>query len=561
MAESDLKRTDNPEVSDKISLAPPSSTHGAIDLTNGYVDTVHVDDSIVIIPDRPRRPRSEAPRHYRDTPPTTRVARSLSLGIIVAALVAFGVAMRVWILRSSFNQVDANEAVVGLMARAFSHGDLAAFTWGQDYGGTIEAMITSVFFTIFGVNTTLLKLVPVLLYAFSAVVVWRIGRRTVGKTAAALGASLFWASPFAFVLLSTKARGYYEITLLASLLSLLAVLHFAKKPRLLTAIAAGALAGIAVWSSPQALFLLLPTVVALAFYRPRAIYAIPFAAAFIVSGFPMLAQNIRSDWASLDMATEPTKLGFTDRLSAFFTDMLPMTMGVKTPFSGAWTISIAGAALCIVALYALIRGAVALRERNSELQIGFPVLATAAFPFLFALAPIAAKSVDNHHALLLWPSLALLIAFALQRLRITVAVVAAALCALAMVTLSSWDDGATKTDLVAPKINNLVQALKAKNIAAAYATDDLAYRITFESDRTIATTPVRDTKNNGIATQASNQPNTVFVTMENTKADETLSQNLNAQGKLYQRGVVDQFVIYELPQTLTRSQLRVQAGL
>src|SRR6266536_3928616 len=136
--------------------------------------------------------------------------------ILVRALVvtgiAVGLAVRVWVLRTpAIGYLDSDEAVPGLMARHFLHGELSTFYWGQSYGGTPEVTLLAAVFLVAGSSALTLRLVPMMLYALAAVVVWRIGRRTVGEPAATLAAALFWVWPAYFVWRSTREYGYYGI--------------------------------------------------------------------------------------------------------------------------------------------------------------------------------------------------------------------------------------------------------------------------------------------------------------------------------------------------------------
>ena len=69
------------------------------------------------------------------------------------------------------------------------------------------------------------------MFGLAAVLVWRVGRRTVGEPAARIGAALFWIWPPFLVWWSTKARGFYGSGLVLGLAALLLVCAFASATR------------------------------------------------------------------------------------------------------------------------------------------------------------------------------------------------------------------------------------------------------------------------------------------------------------------------------------------
>ena len=125
----------------------------------------------------------------------TRLADSRALWVVVAFGAIAGVVLRVVVYRSSLGVLDGDEAVWGLMARHVLDGELSAFFWGQGYGGTQEVLATAPLFALFGTSTVLMRVVPVALTAVAAVLVWRIGRRTIGDPGASAAAVLLWVWP------------------------------------------------------------------------------------------------------------------------------------------------------------------------------------------------------------------------------------------------------------------------------------------------------------------------------------------------------------------------------
>ena len=73
-------------------------------------------------------------------------------------------------------------------------GEPTTFFWGQAYGGSQEALLTVPVFWIDG-SRWLTPLVPIALPVVAAIVVWRVGRRTIGEPAAGVAGGLAWIWP------------------------------------------------------------------------------------------------------------------------------------------------------------------------------------------------------------------------------------------------------------------------------------------------------------------------------------------------------------------------------
>ena len=60
---------------------------------------------------------------------------------------------RLWVGTHSLGTLTSDGSVIGLMALdLIHHGQLPAYFWGQSYGGSIEAVLTAVVFTVAGVG-------------------------------------------------------------------------------------------------------------------------------------------------------------------------------------------------------------------------------------------------------------------------------------------------------------------------------------------------------------------------------------------------------------------------
>src|SRR5688572_11851251 len=81
------------------------------------------------------------------------------LKIILGLSLLGAIGLRIWLLNRSLGRLDADEAVVGLMARHVLEGEFPTFFWGGQYGGAQEAYLTSLAFAAFGSSTLVLKMI------------------------------------------------------------------------------------------------------------------------------------------------------------------------------------------------------------------------------------------------------------------------------------------------------------------------------------------------------------------------------------------------------------------
>ena len=238
---------------------------------------------------------------------------------VVAAVVLTAIALRAWILASPIGRADADEAVVGLMARSFLDGHFTVFFWAQSYGGSIEPALVAALFAVGGTSTIALKIVPMLLSGAAAVLVWRVGRRTVGEPSATAAGLLFLVYPPAFLWWSTKERGFYWVALVLGLAVLLAALRIrdaAPDPRAADVVALGFFAGLAWWTTPQSMYLVAPVLGWLVARHHRSWRKCwPAVPAACLGALPWLEWNLRRGFPSLDEPSPWVTSTYPDRKS------------------------------------------------------------------------------------------------------------------------------------------------------------------------------------------------------------------------------------------------------
>lgn len=421
---------------------------------------------------------------------------------VVAA--AAGIALRIAIVGSRLGPVDADEAVVGLMARDILDGRIEAFYWGQEYGGIHEQLVVALLLLVRIPGWLAMELAPIAWSAAAAVLTWRIARRLMPETdgvAPVLAGAFVWLSSGAFVWMSTKERGFYGALLVAGLVALLCALRLADEPASRKdAIMLGLAVGTGWYASPLIVHLALPVgVLLLARSRDRAgavLQQLPLmAAGAVVGALPWLAVNLRTGFASLDAPATLPATTYDDRLAIFFRHALPIASGLKVPFTLEWLSTPAarlayGALLAVTATVAVL--AIVQRRRTWPIAV-----AVIAYPLLYAAFPTSYYFGDPRYVYLLWPMLALLLVEAATRAHVAaaftlvVALAAAGVVDLRRMAEVPWTPDQATHDIAPLDIGPAVDALDRAGDRRVYADYWLAHRITFASDRRIVAAPLQ----------------------------------------------------------------------
>ena len=461
---------------------------------------------------------------------------------LAVAGVLVGSALRIWIFTSPLSALESDEAVVGLMALRALDGDLSVFYWGALYGGSQEALLTAAAFAVAGPSVLLLKLVSLAIYAFAAVFVLLVGRRTVGEPAARLGAAIFWLWPPFLVWWSTKARAYFGSGLLLGLAALLLALRLRERDSKRDAALLGFVLGLGVWATLQSMLLALPGLVWLAWRRPRAYRLAPWALApAVVGAAPWLAWNLRHGGnAVFPRSVVGSETSYGERFADLFTIVLPTWLGLRAPYTHDWlvgrTLGVAALVLSLVAFAVLL----VRRPPGSEPLLVCVVM----FPFLYAASSFAFLVAEPRYLVFIGPVLALLIAAALVPRGAWVAAAALVILgAISVAGLAQLERQGRYAPLRVPAdIRPALAVLERHGVDRVLANYWLAYRITFESDERIIASPAgfwryrpyHDT------VRAERRPGRVFLAGSPNERRERA--RLLGQG--YLRLVADGFVVY-----------------
>jgi 4-amino-4-deoxy-L-arabinose transferase-like glycosyltransferase len=460
---------------------------------------------------------------------------------IAAALLVFALALRIWVLASPLGRLDADEAVLGLMARHALEGEFSVFFWLQAYTGTQTSLLTAAVFSMFGSSDVALKLVELALYVVAAFLVWRVGIRTVREPAARLAAGLFLAWPPFFVFWTTKAYGYAQAMVCGLIVLLLALrLHERSSDRDLVLL--GFALGLGWWASPQIVTLSLPALVWLTVRRPRlwrrAWVAIP---PLLFGASPWLAWNVKHDWLSLHVG-EAAGAGstFVSRLGDLFRFVLPTWVGVRTPFTLEWTI---GRTVGMAILAVLAGGLVVLVVRRPR-PLEPLLFVAAAFPILFAISPFAAYAVQPRYVVAAAPVPALLIAYGLVRSPPAAAVALIAAAAITIGGLRALDEVGPQaaSPTVRTDVRPLIDVLEREGATRVLADYWLAYRISFESGERVIATPTGFVRYEPHDRLVRNSPKPAYVFVRPSAAERRSRASLEADG--YRRLLLPDFAVF-----------------
>nr|WP_294692712.1 hypothetical protein [uncultured Friedmanniella sp.] len=341
-----------------------------------------------------------APERGRRAGVSTRI---LLLACLPAA--ALGLAVRVWLMRTSLSALNSDEAVTGLQAFEVLGGRFRAVVAGNEYGSTTETYLFAPVLALWtGVGP--LRMLPVLLSVVAGYALYRMALPILGRVPAAAVALVGWTTSGALALIFLRAYMGYTTGFIAQVAALALACHAMRTEHKLarTAILGGFAGGFAAWSHPvfgtvALLSLSVPTL-----YRWRALrrWWLPLAAGGVLGAGPWLLFMARNGWPESALATVPTT--YPQRLTRFFTELLPRGFGLRTP-GGDWvgpdTLAVLVAALLIGVSAAGMVTLVVLRGRSA-----LPILVAGvlAFPFLASFPPLGFVA-DGRYALPLMPQL------------------------------------------------------------------------------------------------------------------------------------------------------------
>jgi hypothetical protein len=392
-----------------------------------------------------------------------------------------GIVLRIWVYRSSLGTPDADEGVVGLVGRHILDGQFPAFIWGLFYGGIQELLLTAPIFWAFGSSWIALRIVPMCITAVTAVLVWRVGRRTIGEPAAIVAGALFWIWPPYDVYQLIHQHGYYASDVFYCTLYMLLALRVAERPSTARVGVFGLVLGLGFWQTSHSVPIMVGTIAWTIWRRPEALRklwaAVPLAA---IGALPWIVWNAKHDWASVNVSYSAEST-YWHRLRIFLSPLMPMILGIRHIGTQARVLPEA-LTLLLELILALLFAYGALRSIRRNVSILYVVAVV--FPFVYAISGFTIESSDPRYLVVLTPVLALLFAqLATTRIR------GAALLALgAVVSIVILHTAIVQhpREVDPPRdFRPLISTLDRLGVHYVYSSHWVAYRLAFETNERI----------------------------------------------------------------------------
>lgn len=251
-------------------------------------------------------------------------------------LVLLALALRIDFLVAGGGVIDADEAIVGLMAKHHLEGrELPTFYYGQHYMGSLEPLLVSFVFRLFGVSAVALKVVPLLFSLLLVPLVYLLARAITDRGGALLAATLIALPPSPLVVWSAMARGGFIELVVIGALALLVTCRWLRAPTLRGTTLIGLLLGIGWWVNNQILFFMGPIGLMMLLRGSRLGWATCLRhlgaglGAWLLGGAPFWLYNLRHDFVSFRIFQPAAEAGLGDQVAGLFATALPILFGAR----------------------------------------------------------------------------------------------------------------------------------------------------------------------------------------------------------------------------------------
>jgi hypothetical protein len=256
--------------------------------------------------------------------------------------IVLGALLRLDFMRAASFVIDADEAIVGLMAKHIVEGkEIPIFYYGQHYMGSLEALMVAGLFRLFGPSAIALQTVPLVCALLLIPVMYAVGKQCGGRVVGLVAALLTSIPPVGLVVWSVKARGgFIEILLLGALALLIALRWWRQGSyRLVYPSFLGLVLGVGFWTNNQILYFIGPLGLFSALYLAQGLVQRQLSlsrlvlmvavgtTAFFIGSSPFWIYNLQNDYASFGMYGSATAGQVLKHTQGLFSTALPVLLG------------------------------------------------------------------------------------------------------------------------------------------------------------------------------------------------------------------------------------------
>jgi hypothetical protein len=435
--------------------------------------------------------------------------------ILFAIVLVVGLVLRLLALRTSLAQQNSDTAVVYLIARHVTHGDIRVFYWGQFYGGTLLQLTAGALFWLTGPSFAVLQIVEILFWLATCLLLRSVVAQAAGAVAGDLAGCLFWlAAPF-MVGFTFTDPGFVGDALAIGLAAVRLAQGPGGKAGAPRSLGVGFCLGLALWTSPVALAFAVPAALWAGF---RARRVIPLAAGLVgvvVGAVPWLYETDKSHFKTLQRLPGPPESPVI-RFLHVFTEVVPAAGGVVG--------SPAARAIGIVVLVTVVAAtAAALRRRNPTMALLGVAALLAAVVVVASRVPI--DPTQPRYATYLLPSLAALLAWGLSRVPLAAGVSAVVLVA-SWTIVTSWDAtnglAAVPDPAIGRPITTLAARLERLGRTDVWADYWIAYMLSAATQERIVAGDLSPRREESYLIRAAQAPKTTVVLFPGRENEQTL---------------------------------------
>lgn len=477
--------------------------------------------------------------------------------------------LRVYLLFTVLEPIEADEAVIGLMAQHIRHGARTLFDYDIVYHGPIESYLTAPLFALFGMNRFVLRIVPL---AFSLAFIWAIyglGDKLYGRRVGLYSALYAAIPPSMLTIWGLKAGAGYIVVLVLGTVSLSLGLDLRVRAGPARIVALSLALALSLWVQYVTGYYVTALILAMASARilrfgparplpgPAKALAVVLMIGVLLGVYSLLSR----------LAALPSLADFLGNLADLFTTALPVLLGLLQPsVSGALFFSqatklglfyILGVALTVAACLAVVgMGAQRLKE-GDDLLLLFGAVTVIAFSLFFAVFRLPFALLQEPRYLLPIYSVIPLAVLTLFRLAPRVVWLRSTLLAgLLALNLHSnltiqpalnlpYLHGATVADY-----RELIDWLEDNDIHHVYADYWIGYTLAFESQERIVPFIIASGSQVGwnryppYAAEVERSLRLGYIFVAGSTDEQTFARYLTGQNVVYQVQSLAPYVVY-----------------